>query len=212
MNNAMCISNPRQLATNTMATAAPRQTQSNAGLPRLAPWLLLLALWLTGQSLAWAQLKPGQPAPLFTAPAALAGETFTFDLTAALAQGPVVVYFYPKAFTSGCTIEAQLFAAAIDDFSAQKTTVVGVSTDDIETLKAFSVGACGGKFAVAADSDQSIMKAYGAALKIWPGVANRISFAIAPDGNIIDVYESLSPVDHVSRTLTAVTQWQASPR
>lgn len=177
-----------------------------------ASWLTLFALFFLGHSIAHAQLKPGQAAPVFKAPAALAGETFTFDLTAALAQGPVVVYFYPKAFTSGCTIEAQMFAQAIDDFNVQKTTVVGVSTDDIETLKKFSTGPCGGKFAVAADNDQSIMKAYDAALKIWPGVADRISYAIAPDGTIIDVYESLSPEDHVSRTLSAVTRWQALQR
>jgi thioredoxin-dependent peroxiredoxin len=175
-------------------------------------WLLLLTLWLAGHSLAIAQLKPGQAAPVFKAPAALAGETFTFDLAQALAQGPVVVYFYPKAFTSGCTIEAQMFAQASDDFKAQKTTVVGVSSDDIETLKKFSTGPCGGKFAVAADLDQSIMKDYDAALKIWPGVADRISYAIAPDGSIIDVYESLSPAEHVTRTLAAVTKWQASQR
>jgi hypothetical protein len=103
----------------------------------LAFWLMLLTLWFVGHSLALAQLKPGQTAPVFKAPAALAGETFTFDLSAALTEGPVVVYFYPKAFTSGCTIEAQMFAQAIDDFKAQKTTVVGVSTDVIETLKSF---------------------------------------------------------------------------
>ena len=179
---------------------------------RLASWLMVLTLWLMGHSFALAQLKPGQTAPVFKAPAALAGDTFTFDLTVALAEGPVVVYFYPKAFTSGCTIEAQMFAQAIDDFKKQKTTVVGVSTDDIETLKTFSTGPCGGKFAVAADNDQSIMKAYDAALKIWPGVADRISYAIAPDGSIIDVYESLSPEDHVKRTLAAVSRWQAAQK
>ena len=178
----------------------------------VASWLMLLTLWLLGHSFALAQLKPGQKAPVFKAPAAMAGETFTLDLTAALVEGPVVVYFYPKAFTSGCTIEAQIFAQAIDDFKIQKTTVVGVSTDDIETLKKFSTGPCGGKFAVAADTDQSIVKAYDAALKIWPGVADRISYAVAPDGSIIDVYESLSPEDHVKRTLAAVTQWQAAQR
>lgn len=184
----------------------------SAAQQRLAHWLVLFALLLMGHSLAYAQLKPGQQAPVFKAQAALAGETFTFDLAAALAEGPVVVYFYPKAFTSGCTIEAQLFAQAIDDFKVQKTTVVGVSTDDIETLKEFSTGPCGGKFAVAADNDQTIMKAYDAALKIWPGVADRISYAIAPDGSIIDVYESLSPDDHVNRTLAAVSRWQAAQK
>jgi peroxiredoxin len=172
--------------------------------------LASVALWFSGQGSAWSQLSPGQAAPAFKTTAALAGEVFNFDLKSALEQGPVVVYFYPKAFTSGCTIEAQMFAQAIDDFAAQKTTVVGVSGDDIETLKRFSTGPCGGKFAVAADDDQSIMKAFDAALKIWPGAADRISYAIAPDGTIIDVYESLSPTDHVTRTLAAVTEWQAA--
>lgn len=177
---------------------------------KLSFWMAILALWFAGHGLAFAQLSAGQNAPTFKAQAALAGEVFAFDLQAALDQGPVVVYFYPKAFTSGCTIEAQMFAQAIDDFKAQKTTVIGVSADDIETLKKFSTGPCGGKFAVAADQDQSIMQAYDADLKIWPGVADRISYAIAPDGAIIDVYESLSPSDHVTRTLAAVTKWQAA--
>jgi len=174
--------------------------------------LAFIALWLAGQGNAWSQLSPGQSAPVFETRAALAGEVFGFDLQGALDQGPVVVYFYPKAFTSGCTIEAQMFAEAIDDFAEQKTTVVGVSGDDIETLKKFSTGPCGGKFAVAADEDRSIMAAYDAELKIWPGAADRVSYAIAPDGTIIDVYESLSPAEHVTRTLAAVTQWQAAQR
>jgi peroxiredoxin len=209
MNNRMRVSN-----TVTSFPHSPTRAQDFISLVwrRSLPWLLLLCLWFSGHQFAYAQLKPGQAAPIFKAQAALAGQTFTFDLDAALAQGPVVVYFYPKAFTSGCTIEAQMFAQAIDEFKAQKTTVVGVSSDDIETLKKFSTGPCGGKFAVAADEDQSVMKAYDAALKIWPGVADRISYAIAPDGSIIDVYESLSPNEHVTRTLAAVTKWQASQR
>lgn len=189
----------------------PQQPIGSA-LGKVLFWVAFLALWFAGQGVVQAQLSQGQTAPVFKAPAALAGEVFGFDLQAALDQGPVVVYFYPKAFTSGCTIEAQMFAQAIEDFQAQKTTVIGVSTDDIETLKKFSTGPCGGKFAVAADQDQSIMKAYDADLKIWPGVADRISYAIAPDGAIIDVYESLSPSDHVTRTLAAVTEWQATQR
>jgi peroxiredoxin len=213
MHNVTHRLNPVKKTVKTqLSTAQSAPNVLGAVQYRVASWLLLITLLFLGHSLAHAQLKPGQKAPIFKAPAALAGETFTFDLTAALAQGPVVVYFYPKAFTSGCTIEAQMFAQAIDDFKAQKTTVVGVSTDDIETLKKFSTGPCGGKFAVAADNDQSIMKAYDAALKIWPGVADRISYAIAPDGSIIDVYESLSPEDHVKRSLAAVTQWQTAQR
>jgi len=184
------------------------------GLARL-PTLCLMAflastlLWV-GQ--AHAQLKPGQTAPDFRATAALAGEVIEFDLKQALRKGPVVVYFYPKAFTSGCTIEAQLFAQATPDFQAQNTTVVGVSGDDIETLKKFSEGPCGGKFAVAADADRTIMKAYDAAMRVMPGMAARVSYAIAPDGTIIEAYDSMSPSEHVTRTLAAVTKWQSGQR
>lgn len=174
-------------------------------------WLLGLALLAAGvfwATAAHAQLKPGARAPTFTAPAALAGQPFEFDLQDALAQGPVVVYFYPKAFTSGCTIEAQLFAQAADDFKAVNTTVVGVSGDDIDTLKKFSEGPCGGKFAVAADPDGKIINAYDAGFAIIPGMADRISYAVAPDGTILQTYESMSPDQHVTRTLAAVRQWQ----
>ena len=167
-------------------------------------WVLLAFFAVPSQ----AQLAPGTTAPLFRAQAALAGEVFEFDLSKALQAGPVVVYFYPKAFTSGCTIEAQLFAQAMSQFKAQNTTVIGVSGDDIETLKRFSQGPCGGKFAVAADENRQIMKDYDAALAIIPGWADRISYAIAPSGKILLAYESLSPDEHVSRTLQAVTDWQ----
>lgn len=166
--------------------------------------LVLCSFWLTS---AQAQLAAGAQAPIFKAPAALAGQPFEFDLQAALDKGPAVVYFYPKAFTSGCTIEAQLFAQAMDDFKAVNTTVIGVSGDDIETLKKFSEGPCGGKFAVAADDDGKIIKAYDAGFAIIPGMADRISYAIAQDGTILQVYESMSPDQHVARTLEAVRAW-----
>lgn len=174
-------------------------------------FILALALLVASglSTTAWAQLKPGQKAPQFVSEAAKAGKTFEFDLTKALQTGPVVVYFYPKAFTSGCTIEAQMFAQAIPEFNELKTTVVGVSGDDIETLKKFSEGPCGGKFAVVADKTRQIMKNYDAALTIIPGMADRISYAIAPDGTILEAFESLSPQDHVSRTLKAVKAWRA---
>ena len=169
---------------------------------------LVIALLLSTS--AWAQLKPGVSAPLFKTPAALAGKAFEFDLKTALKEGPVIVYFYPRAFTSGCTIEAQTFAESIDAFKAQRATVVGVSGDNLETLKRFSEGPCGGKFAVASDANGRIMKSYDAALKIFPGMANRISYVISPDGKVVDVFESLSPVDHVKRTLASVTAWQSA--
>lgn len=154
--------------------------------------------------LAHAQLKVGDAAPSFNAPGALAGQSVDFNLDEALKTGPVVLYFYPKAFTSGCTIEAQLFAESIHDFKASQATVVGMSADNMSTLKKFSSGPCAGKFIVAADENQAIIKKYDAALKIWPGVADRISYVITPDKKIYAMYEGVSPEQHVKRTLAAV--------
>jgi peroxiredoxin len=159
-------------------------------------------------SVAMAQLKPGATAPTFTAPAALAGKTFTFSLVDTLKTGPVVVYFYPKAFTSGCSIEANLFAQATEDFQALGATVIGVSGDDIETLKKFSLGPCGGKFAVAADLDRTTMKAYQATLFFSSEMASRISYVVTPDLKIFFTHASLSPDQHVSSTLAAVKRWR----
>jgi len=168
---------------------------------------LLLALLSCAS--AWADLKVGAKAPSFTAPAALAGQTYHFVLADALKKGPVVVYFYPKAFTSGCTIEAQLFAEATDKFAALNATVIGVSGDDIETLKKFSLGPCGGKFAVAADLDRSIIKAYDAGMLILPGMASRISYVVTPDSKILFVHSGMNPDQHVTNTLAALQAWQA---
>jgi peroxiredoxin Q/BCP len=168
---------------------------------------LLISLLACAPALA--QLKPGTAAPPFTAPAALAGQPYNFVLADALKKGPVVVYFYPKAFTSGCTIEAQLFAEATDKFAALKATVIGVSGDDIETLKKFSQGPCGGKFAVAADLDRSIIKAYDAGMLIMPSMASRISYVVTPDSKILFVHSGMSPDQHVSSTLAALQAWQA---
>ncbi len=167
---------------------------------------LLTALCL--QPAAHAQLQPGAAAPVFSAPAALAGKTFTFKLTEALKTGPVVVYFYPKAFTSGCSIEANLFAQASDEFQSLGATVIGVSGDDIETLKKFSLGPCGGKFAVAADLDRTTMKAYQATMFFSSEMASRISYVVTPDLKVFFTHASLSPDQHVSTTLAAVKRWR----
>lgn len=161
---------------------------------------------------AFAALPVGAKAPNFTAPAALAGKTYSFNLQEALKKGPVVVYFYPKAFTRGCTIEATLFAEATEQFAALHATVIGVSGDDIETLKDFSNGPCGGKFAVAADMDRSIMKSYDAALTLLPSMADRISYVITPDMKVMFVHSSLNPDKHVSETLKALKAWQAQQK
>lgn len=165
---------------------------------------IILSLWVLP---AIAQLKVGQEAPVFTAKAALAGKPYTFSLSQSLEKGPVVVYFYPKAFTSGCSIEASMFAQAAEEFAQFGATVVGVSGDDIATLERFSLGPCGGKFAVASDADRSIIRAYDAALFFKSDMAGRISYVVTPDRKIYFVHSSLSPDQHVSSTLAAVKRW-----
>ena len=161
---------------------------------------------------ALAALKPGDPAPSFTAQASLGGSVFTFSLPEALKKGPVVLYFYPAAFTTACTIEAHNFAEAVDAYGALGATVIGVSRDDIETLNRFSVSECRGKFAVAADKDQSIMKSYDAVLAIKPEYADRVSYVIAPDGRVVYAYKSLNPEKHVENTLEALRKWSAQQK
>jgi peroxiredoxin len=156
---------------------------------------------------AQAALQVGAPAPDFSADAAVGGQAFKFKLAEALKQGPVVLYFYPKAFTSGCTVEAHEFAEATDKFKALHTTVIGMSNDDIDTLKKFSVEACRNKFAVAADAGGKVIKDYDVALKMVPGtMADRISFLIAPDGRIAAVHASMNPDGHIDAMLKAVQQ------
>ncbi|MGQ0742487.1 MAG: peroxiredoxin [Alphaproteobacteria bacterium] len=157
-------------------------------------------------------LDTGAQAPDFTAPATLGGKEFTFSLAEALKKGPVVLYFYPKAFTSGCTVEAHLFAEAANRFAALGATVIGVSRDDIATLNRFSVEECRNKFAVASDADQQIMKSYDAVLPQKPEWANRTSYVISPDRTILYTYTDLDPTHHVTNTLAAVEKWAAAQK
>ena len=160
---------------------------------------------------AAAALKIGDPAPEFQAQASLGGRVSTFSLAASLMKGPVVLYFYPAAFTKGCTAEAHAFAAAVPRFQELGALVVGVSHDDIATLNRFSVSECQSAFAVAADPDQHIMRAYDAVLPAKPQLANRTSYVIAPDGRIIYAYTDLDPALHVANTLAALQAWKAKP-
>ncbi len=157
----------------------------------------------------YAALAPGAQAPDFTTQASLAGKPFSFSLANALKSGPVVLYFYPAAFTPGCTIEAHNFAEATDKFKALGATVIGVSHDSIDTLNKFSVSDCRNKFAVASDATQKITKEYDAVLAIKPEYANRTSYVIAPTGKIIYEYTALDPDGHVEKTLAAVQKWKA---
>ncbi len=156
----------------------------------------------------YAALKPGVAAPDFTTQATLAGKPFSFSLADALKKGPVVLYFYPAAFTPGCTVEAHEFAEATDKFKALGATVIGVSHDPIDKLNKFSVTECRNKFAVASDADQHITKAYDAVLMASPEYANRTSYVIAPTGKIIYEYTAMNPDKHVENTLAAVQKWQ----
>ena len=162
-------------------------------------------------SAALAALKPGDPAPSFTLQAAQGGKEFSFSLQQALAKGPVVLYFYPKSFTSVCTIEAHEFAEAMEQFAAMGASVIGVSSDKIATQRDFSSKECRDKFPVGADPDFNVIKAYDAAFNV-PVVgamfANRISYVISPDGKILSVVEDSGATKHIQNALAVVKQWR----
>jgi thioredoxin-dependent peroxiredoxin len=149
-----------------------------------------------------AHLEQGVSAPGFTLQAAKGGEVATVDLKAALAKGPVVLYFFPKSFTKGCTVEAHLFSEHIADYAKLGATVIGVSGDDIETQKKFSTEECRSAFMVASDPGLKTAERYDAVLK--GTYANRTSYVIARDGTIAYSYTSLDPEKHVDNTLEAL--------
>ncbi len=172
-----------------------------------APRSLLALLAVLAAPAAHAALAPGVKAPDFDARATLGGREFDASLAKMLKTGPVVVYFYPAAFTKGCTVEAHDFADAVPQFQHLGAQVIGVSEDSIGTLDRFSVSACQSKFAVAADPTGAITQRYDAMLPIFVHHANRTSYAIAPDGTVLASYTALDPDGHVSRMLDAVTTW-----
>lgn len=187
---------------------------SNSSIRRTAMKQLVAAVFAAALSLAPASaaLKIGATAPDFTAPATLGGKEFTFALADALKKGPVVLYFYPAAFTKGCTIEAHEFADAMPRFQELGVTVIGVSHDNIATLDKFSTTECRSKFPVAADADQHIMTSYDAVLSAHPEYANRTSYVIAPDGHILAEYTDLDPTRHVDNMMAAITTWKAGQK
>jgi thioredoxin-dependent peroxiredoxin len=173
----------------------------------------LLACTLVGAAFALparAALDIGERAPDFTTQAALAGSVYRYSLAESLRNGPVVVYFFPAAYSEGCSVEAHYFAEAIAQFKALGASVIGVSGDDIETLSKFSTQACQSKFPVASDESQSVMKSFDAVMQTRPEYANRISYVIAPDGRIVYEYMSLNPTKHVEKTLAALKAWSES--
>lgn len=152
---------------------------------------------------AQAALPVGAKAPDFTTKGALGGKPFTLHLARQLGKGPVVLYFFPAAFTPGCTIEAHEFAEATDAFRKAGATVIGLSADPVDKLRKFSVQECRNKFAVATATPQ-IIADYDVKLPQLEGRSNRTSFVIAPDGRIVFVHSDLDPADHVRTTLAAV--------
>lgn len=160
---------------------------------------------------ATAALKPGDAAPDFTVEAAQGGKEFQFSLADALKKGPVVLYFYPKSFTSVCTVEAHDFADNVANFAAAGASVIGLSADKIDVQREFSSKECRDKFPVGANPDLSVIKAYDAALTI-PGkgvtIANRISYVISPEGKILSAYADPGADKHIDNALATVRKWR----
>jgi len=172
---------------------------------------------------AIAALKEGDKAPTFQAKASLAGKTFDYSLADSLKKGPVIVYFYPSAFTQGCNIQAHEFAENMDKFTAAGASIIGVSLDSIERLNDFSSDPnyCAGKVAVASDATGSIAKSYdlmvreGAAgmkdsrgVEINHGFAERTTFILTPDGKIAATIGGVSPLENVQKSLETVQHLQ----
>jgi len=171
---------------------------------------LIVALALP-LSACQAALPVGAKAPVFETQASLGGTNFGFSLAKALKKGPVVLYFFPAAFTKGCTVEAHEFAEATDDFARLGATVIGMAADPIEKLNKFSVEECRNKFAVGV-ATPAMIDGYNVALTSIPGMSgrtDRTSYVIAPDGKVIFVHSALGVAGHVSGTMAAVKAWHA---
>lgn len=168
---------------------------------------------------AHAALETGQPAPDFKAPASLDGKPFEFSLQSALQKGPVIVYFYPSAYTGGCNVQAHTFAVNHELFAAAKASIIGVSLDSIERLNDFSADPeyCAGKVPVASDPDGKIARAYGLNVReagagrkdtrgedITHGFAERTTFIVTPDGRIAATIGGVSPKENVEAALAKV--------
>jgi peroxiredoxin len=172
-----------------------------------------------------AALPEGHSAPDFQTQASLAGKAFTYSLQEALHKGPVVVYFYPSAYTGGCNIQAHTFAVNHDKFAAAGATIIGVSLDSIDRLNDFSADPefCRGKVAVASDVDGNIAKSYGLTVKeaaagkkdsrgvaITHGFAERTTFIVTPDGKIAATLTGLKPAENVEKALEIVQRLAAA--
>ncbi|HEX8384244.1 MAG TPA: peroxiredoxin [Sphingomonas sp.] len=166
---------------------------------------LALTLALFGAP-AFAALAPGAKAPDFTTRGAIAGKIFNVTLSEQLKRGPVVLYFFPAAFTSGCNAEARAFADKVGEFRAAGATVIGMSADPVEQLRKFSATECAGKFAVAS-AGPGVIRGFDVAFPRQiqgRSVSSRTSYVIARDGRVAFVHSDMNPAEHVSTTLAAV--------
>jgi peroxiredoxin len=189
----------------------------------------VLSAGMTMAPSAFAALGQGTTAPSFTAQASRAGKDFSLSLATAIKSGPVIVYFFPSAYTGGCDIEAHAFAAEAAKFAAAGATIIGVSADSIQRLNTFSADPnyCAGKFPVASDPDGKIAASFDLKMSaaepnakdvrgavIDHGFISRTTFVIGRDGKIAAVFSSeadhLHPQDHVSKSLAIVQQLQAA--
>jgi len=170
---------------------------------------LLIGLALASISIpAWSALPVGSKAPDFTTTGALAGKPFKLHLKEQLKHGPVVLYFFPKAFTKGCTMEAHAFSDASGEFKKLGARVIGMSRDDLPTLEKFSVEECRNAFPVATATEPTA-KAYDVAWAEHPDLTKRVSYVIAPNGKIVMVHDDLDFSEHVAKTLAAVKALKA---
>ena len=191
---------------------------------RLLTLGMLAGLSMSLASPAFAALKEGDKAPVFNLEASLAGKPFQFSLAESLKKGPVVVYFYPSAYTGGCNIQAHTFSVNSDEFAAAGATVIGVSLDSIERLNDFSADPeyCAGKFAVGSDVGGTVARSFelnvreAAAGKVDSrgkeidhGFAERTTFIITPDGKIAATIGGITPAENVKAALEKVKQLKA---
>ena len=172
---------------------------------------------------ALAALKDGDSAPDFTTQASLAGKEFKFSLKESLKKGPVVVYFYPSAYTQGCNVQAHTFSVNQEKFAAAGATIIGVSLDSIQRLNQFSADPeyCAGKFPVASDASGAIAKSYDLSVKNVPGIkdtkgnevdhgfAERTTFVVTSDGKIAATIGGVTPTENVTKALETVQQLKA---
>jgi peroxiredoxin Q/BCP len=172
--------------------------------------LVAVASMLFFSAFSHALLLPGADAPDFTLNAAVGGKPFKYVLYEALKKGPVVLYFYPKAFTGGCTVQAHMFSRAIPDFTALGATVIGVSNDNIDVQSDFSKKECYNGLTVAADQDGSVIRTYDASMMFGSVTSKRATYVITPDKKVFYAYADMSPKEHVSKSLDVVRRWNAS--